>query len=167
MNRRRFLQGMMGLAGASVAAKFAHLEIPGREPEPQVEAIPDEVLDAPVTPDNPLCWVELDGVRYGLADAQIDARQEYESFLEWGKSTWVQHIPTMRSFTIACRSYQDTPQLIDAAMAGQRMDCVVALSPYRRFGCAVHLTEYAVNVTPDRQVVCDFTLQGVGELRTL
>lgn len=167
MNRRTFLKGLMGIAGASVAAKIAHLEIPGYEPEFAPEEVLPEILDAPVTPDNPFCWVDLDGTRFALQDAQVDVRQEYNETALWGES-WRTVIPTGRTWEISCRSYDLHPELMRTLWAQNKLaECTVGWGHVGRFAGQVYLAEYALIPASDQQVVCDFTLQGVNELRRL
>lgn len=169
MNRRTFLKGLMGIAGASVAAKIAHLEIPGHEPEFVLNEVePEGVWDAPVTPETPFCWVDLDGTRFALQDAQVDVRQEYSETAFRGE-TWRAAMPTMRTWEISCRSHDLYPDLIHTLRSQTKpIDCTVGWGHVARFGGQVYLTEYALlNVAARQQAVCDFTLQGVNELRQL
>lgn len=65
LNRRQFLQL---LASVSVAVGMP-LSATGKAIE---EVIPDAVLDVPITQTNPLCWIELDGVKYRCKNLAVE-----------------------------------------------------------------------------------------------
>lgn len=89
--RRDFLKTLAALSGGYIAARFSALELPGVEPEV-------EIAETPVTTDDPLSWLELDGERFALLDASIDYHAGFIEIREadpyrvagktWGRDGW-------------------------------------------------------------------------------
>jgi hypothetical protein len=83
VTRRGFLQGLAALTGA------AFVGLPKQATaEPTIETMPAEpaLLDAPITVDEPLCWLEINGQRYPLLDADVHVETEYLDVPRWGSS---------------------------------------------------------------------------------
>lgn len=130
------------------------------------EAIPDSVLDLPVSPDNPLCWVELDGVRYGLADARLEVYTNHVKITDVFMDQYAQ-LAWARSWKIDCWSYGYEPQLIKQLRSGNKMACVLSIGSHQCFACDVLLTSYFTSVRQEGKIACDFVLHSAGELRML